>query len=273
MSNLPDPARRLLEFTQRIAPTLTRPLYPVCSAENPQRPTLQASSVLFRVANRFFVVTAGHVASLRKQLPLVLLLRTGVVSIAGEWLVTGPPGPQTSDPFDLAVLIPHTAMERELRRNHSLALKHFASLPPDQEKAKVLGAYYLILGFPVSKQPRYLKSDAYEAFVWSQLSSECSAEEYHAANVNRKHHLLLEFDKRSVHTVRGRAVAPDPLGASGGAVWWIRVTSAGFDPRLVAVPIVWRRDAGQILATRAYVALAAIWKVFPELQAILDAAD
>lgn len=267
---LPEPARRLLELAKRIGPELIKPLYPICSFENSTRPTPQASGLVIDIAGRRFLVTAAHVADLRHNLPLGVILANSMELLTGSWLSTRSSEP---DRLDLAVLVPSSALARVLALNDAVPLQRLATLSPSRETARVTAAYYVTMGYPVSRQPRRLLRPEYEAGVWPLLSSGCDAGEYAAASASLEYHVLLEFDKDNVQTERGEMVAPDPNGASGGAVWWLRMTDRGFDPRLVAIPIVWRIRANQILATRMHVALAGIWREFPELRKVLDEAD
>ena len=272
MSGVSPEASKLFDLIEGVAPSLARPLYPVCSLERSDIPVSQASCVVIVVGSERFVITAGHTADIQKTLPLGIILSTGVRSLEGRWLRTrGVDG--AADRLDLAVLVPAGDLASALANEDAVKLEYLATLPSSHELFNAKSGCFLTMGYPISQQPGQLIDDSYRAKVWQLVSRGCSANMYPGAAASVEHHLLLEFDKRRVSTRNGQAVAPDPIGSSGGAVWWLRTNGASTEIRLVAIPTAWREHASQLLATRIYVALAAIWKERQGLRPELDNAD
>jgi len=269
----PQDASYLFDLVERLSPALSAPLYPVCSLENSVRPVPHASAVCLSVGPRRFILTAAHVRDDAGDLPLGVILPTHVAVLSGDWLIPARIGESLPSRLDLALLEPSLSLRSSLENVPAVSLSAIASLSPSRETATITAAFFVTMGYPLGKQPRRFVPPEYRAHIWRLLSKGAPVESYPSEGVDPEHHLLLEFNKKRVFTSLGLATSPDPIGASGGAVWWIRVTDRGPDPRLVAIPTVWRKQARQILATRVFVALAALWHAFPDLRPLLDQAD
>ncbi len=267
------PVDTLFAVVDRLSPVLAAPLCPVFALNNATRPVPIASAVLLALGPRRFILTASHVAATRFQCALGVGLGNQLLPLAGEWYSTSRTDDDQSDRLDLAILDPDPSILEAINASQAVPLGKIASLPPSREIATVTAGCFLTMGFPVSIQPRRVTDGTYTSNVWRLISAGEDPDHYGLAKAERDRHLLLEFDKANVFTPRGAEIPPDPVGASGGAVWWIRVTEHGPDPRLVAIPVLWRQGASQILATRLFVALAGICQHFPDLRGILDAAD
>jgi hypothetical protein len=278
----PDPENRLFmdrtsrECRARIA-AVTMPLY----TKQDGRTLLCGSGVLIQVAEKHFIVSAGHTFDARRMLDLPLWVTDGVVGNGllplGQVVIrsseTSVPYHRTDEPFDIAVceLSSETAAK-------IAGQKRFLRLidvdPWDRQDPR---SWYMVFGFPTLLSPPDANAQsigsAAVAFATFLYRDERGPLDAYDAEVG----IALDFDSTTVRDDNGSpAIPPHPGGMSGCGIW--RLVKAGTDSRawklddvkLVAIEHTLKTGQHVLVGTRIRYALQLIYRNHPDLRPAME---
>lgn len=231
---------------------------PIYGESRRPHPFLVGSGVLMRVGQVEIVITAAHVMAAAVRTHPYLGVGGQVNDFRCKYFSTRSP----VDRLDLAVcfLAPGVA--------GSAPDEDFAS-PEDVFRVPVTvkRATHLLVGYPHTKQPKALEGNVYAAHPMIHACHSLRPEEHLALGYDPLLSVLVEFEKKRVWQLAGRATAPDPHGVSGGGLWIVPdlFEQIPTPPKLAAIAIEWHRGTrGRILTTRVQPAIALIARELPE---------
>jgi hypothetical protein len=244
---------------------------PVYADTGKARPEPIGSAVFLRVNQTSFVVTAAHVQDTSQRADLYVG-GSKLLALEGRYLVSSTPatGGRDEDQIDLAIM-PLSAQQLEaLGPTAFVDIK--ATCPAHRNNPiPVTGTYYLVSGFPVSKQPTRLPTDTLDGQPVYLAAKALPEEAIVARGLDPRHHILLEYDKEAVWGPGGSKVGPDLTGMSGGGIWAIEgLLTPTLGPEcLVAIGTEWDRSAKTVLGTRIGLVIDAIGDNYPDLRPFL----
>jgi hypothetical protein len=268
--------RTSVECRERIG-AVTFPLY----TEEDGETKLCGSGVLLQIAEKHFIVSAGHTFDARRMLDLPLWVTDGVVGNKllplGQVLIrsseTKVPYDRTDEPFDIAVceLASDTAAQIAV---HKRFLRLNDVDPWDRQEPR---SWYMVYGFPTKLSPpdeatRSINANAV-AFATFIYCDERGA----LARYDKEVGIALDFDPATIKDDAGNpAVPPHPGGMSGCGIW--RLIEAGTDMRrwklddikLVAVDHTLKSKQKVLVGTRIRYALQMIYRNHPDLNPVME---
>jgi hypothetical protein len=224
------------------------------------------SGVLVRVGPERFLFTAAHVADFRKKGQLYIGGESYPIRLSGNVFHTvAPAGDRARDPIDAAVVHLSSDVVANLGDHEFLDIGEL-----DIGSASRVDDYFLVAGFPCTKQRFVQQESTIEAFLYPFVALSKQSHSYKAEALDDEHHILLSFNKKEMwRRDLGRVTAPNPYGISGGGIWWLpEYTGRTLGmPRLHALATEWHTGSRrQILGTRVGVFLEVIGRDFPVLR-------
>lgn len=248
-----------LASMQRISAAISRvreATVPIVGVTHRNQPDPVGSAVLFEVGNQTFAMTAAHVLDfLESDTELAFLGSPGVVELSGEYFRTPMPlEGRSADRVDLAFI--------ELSREQRNKLGDIRAIQPGDllmdhvpDRRPILRSKYLMLGYPVTQQPRQIVDGAYVPISLSGILHETrDLALYAMLGVEQATHLILHFNRAEFANADGAVFAPHPRGASGGGIWILdgMMDSAvpAPRPRLVAIAIEYEKKHHCVVGTR-----------------------
>lgn len=235
------------------------------------------TGVLFRVADRSFIVSAAHVfdPTIHHRAPLFVgLPHAGVapMSLAGSTIIASAPTPGSNppdrdeDPYDVAVvLLPENVVD-SLKEGFEFATMADVDLDDDDH----IGSYYLLMGYPNMLSHAGAQNDTghSELFPYGTITYRDSG-----AQPRNGQEFLLEWGRSATSGDDGKIIAlPNPRGISGCGVWRLRrppVGPAEWSPdhaRLVGIEHTWRKDECMVRCTRFRVVVELLYRELDDLR-------
>lgn len=222
---------------------------------------LVGSSVLIRIANQSFLITAAHVRDIANEKPLFVCGTNSFINIeeAQYYSTRKPPsGDRKDDKLDLSVVPLNEDVVNKL--GHSCLFLGLDGI--DAAERSEPHSSYITIGYPGTKQPKQ-KENHLDYMPMTLGMKEVPVDKYQHYGINPNTNLLLRFNKKKVHSRFRLETAPDPYGMSGGGVW--RVNSPSDCARLVAIQHEYLHKEHLILATKIGLCFAKIGYHFPNL--------
>ncbi len=278
----PDPANRQfmdrtgLESRARIS-AVTIPLY----TKQDRKTLLCGSGVLLQVAEKHFIVSAGHTFDARKMLDLPLWVTDGVVGNSllplGQVLIrsseTAVPYHRTDEPFDTAVceLSSETASKIAVQKRF---LRLIDVDPWDRQEPR---SWYMVYGYPTKLSPADEQSQSINANAVALATFLYCDERGPLDNYDKDVGIALDFDSTTTRDDDGNpAVPPHPGGMSGCGIW--RLVEAGTDARrwtvddvkLVAIDHTLKTGQKVLVGTRIRYALQMIYRNHVDLRPAME---
>lgn len=247
---------RAFAWIDHVASRASEITWPVYVRERRRPNRLLGSAVLLRLRDESFLITAAHVLDKTRRGALRVATPRGIRTVYGRRYVTRKPanGDRDGDKLDIAVL--HLASPVASAFPDS-AFATWADLSPRPDE--VPPQDLLLVGYPVSTQPKQRTRDVLEASEYRLLTSPLPTASYAILGLNTDRSILAGFTKDDSYRLTGRSTAPDLYGMSGCGLWFISgpTGSPRARPKLAGIAIEWRRDRPKcIVATRLIVALA-----------------
>lgn len=259
MNPYPDIIRARADLA---ATRLLRVLVPIYREHPPGVPDLLGSGVLVRAGHFVFLLSAAHVADLIKSGPHYFGVGDSMVPLPQLRFTTKQAeGSMNGDQVDLAYWVLDPIQAARTKSLHSLEPGDI-----DRDVRPFSSDFFLLYGYPCSRQSGQLDGNDLSAITYSFLTEECTREEYAAATVLARQNLLIDFNKKDAWRGESRVTAPNLYGVSGGGAW--RLPGLGDpvpgEPKLSAIAIEWRRGRVKaVLATRIGVWIAAVASNLP----------
>jgi hypothetical protein len=177
-------------------------IVPLQIKEN-NRNYLEGSSVYIKIDNRFFLITASHIAEKSTKL---------MVQIENDWISSIPTNNfyAFGEPADIAI----AELNHELKCYKPLSYSDVAfyrNLPNN--------GVLIALGYPVSKSKVYSNEATLNFYGFATFEE--SIHTYNIYNTDNYEQLILYFDKHNMMDKNGfRTTTPNPYGISGGGLFW-----------------------------------------------------
>ena len=278
----PDPANRQfmdrtsLECRARIS-VVTIPLY----TKQYGITLLCGSGVLLQIAEKYFIVSAGHTFDARRMLDLPLWVTDGVVGNSllplGQVLirssVTAVAYDRTDEPFDTAVceLSSETASKIAVQKRF---LRLIDVDPWDQQEPR---SWYMVYGYPTKLSPADEQSQSINANAVALATFLYCDERGPLVNYDKEVGIAIDFDSTTTQDDDGNpAVPPYPSGISGCGIW--RLVEAGTDARRwtvddvkhVAIDHTLKTGQKVLVGTRIRYALQMIYRNHVDLRPAME---
>jgi hypothetical protein len=257
-------AQRLRENLKEAERRMQQAVCPIYGIDRQDRPQLIGSSVLFRVKEQSFLVTAAHVLDFNKESTIHIGGPTELVELTGNsYRVRPPPSGREADVLDFGFVdISNTPTERWSR---------YRFLTPhdlDVDDVPARHALYGFVGFPETRNRPQARTLQLSSIVCVLVPS--PAERYDSLRLNPVTHFAGEFDReKQLDPEKGLITGPDPRGLSGGGVWRMGLPEEFANDtnseRLIAIGIEHRKSAKALVGVRVALVLAMIAKVYPAL--------
>jgi hypothetical protein len=256
---------------------VTVPLY----TQQHGKTILFGSGVLLQVAEKHFIISAGHNFDIRKMLDLPLWVTDGVVGnrllSVGQVLVrsseTIVPYHRTDELFDMAVCELSGEVSTQIA-----AQKRFLRLndvdPWDRQEPR---SWYMVYGYPTKLSPPDEATQSINANAVAFATFIYCDERGELDNFDMEVRIALDFNEATMTDDGGQpATPPDPDGMSGCGIW--RLVAAGTDTRrwnlddvkLVAINHGWRKRTKVLVGTRIRYALQMIYRNHLDLRPAID---
>lgn len=227
------------------------------------------SSVLLRIHNVCFVVTAAHV--LRSAPPNVALYvgtPSGMPEIDGRQVKSVPtPGGTGHDLVDLGLV----ALEPECigRLSDCVFLTTDDIDVDDQvDSSPIVGTNYLAMGYPHELVTFSREGSTYQARLVPWIGKPRSNSDVESMLLHPASHAMVEFDGERIAERLGRDRPVHPRGMSGGGLFRFELSPTGSVPpeKLVAILIEEQLEThSALLATRIAFVTEGIRAKFPDL--------
>lgn len=244
---------------------------PLCQPNKRRHPKPAGSAILFRVEQRRYLLTASHVFDPEHPTrPVHAITPGGFVKLSGQrWRTKRVTSQGRPDRTDLAIVPLGDATDDYWSGCRFLALDDIDPFGQSVEVAPATG--FLALGFPDTKQPRFVLNGAYAPVAHHFLTHRQPIEKHVGVDVNPDLHIAVGFDSRDFVGVVHVSRLPHPRGMSGGGLWQIAdaLTSATPKAKLVAVLTEYHEPASLILGTRVSWALSALADLDPASTKVL----
>jgi hypothetical protein len=241
---------------------------PIYGADDRGKPYLIGSSLLLKVHDRSFLVTAAHVLDWNQETSIYVAGRLKPVRIEGESYRTSPPATgRNDDLMDFGIIdISGTPPDQWSR---------YRFLTPDDLDVDDFPADHTLYGFsgyPVTKNRVYSANIKLSSMACIVIAAPPA--QYSHLGLQPASHFLGQFDRtRQVDSVKGLMTGPDPHGLSGGGVW--RMGTPGEfakgtnSERLIGIGIEHRQDAKVLLGVRVSLLVVMIARIYPDLAGYL----
>jgi hypothetical protein len=264
-------ARLLAQRIAVIGDRTIDPTSPVYIDTGKARPEAAGSAILLRVGEAHFVLTAAHVLDLTAKAD-VYIGGTRLLALGGRYITSPLPrdGQRDNDRIDIAIF-PLTP-EQVAALGDAVFVEVGATAPGHvTDPTPRSGSYYLVAGYPLSKQPKTIPDTILKAQPVYLAAKALPAENISEMGLDPRNHILLEFDREAVWAPGGTRTAPAPTGMSGGGIWVVDglLTPTPKPEVLVAIATEWDRDAKTILGTRIGLCFDAIGDHHPGLKPLL----
>jgi hypothetical protein len=233
-------------------------------------PLAVGSCIFLRIAERLFVLTAAHVIDRCTGVPLVPG-SNGPVLLGGRVLRSAlPPEGRIADRADVAVIVANEGVAEALCDVPAFGVEHVdvdewrTTAPPTRK-------HYVLVGFPSTgaRVRRWEKQLKCTGFLLT--AREALPEVYGALGIGVSTHVVVEYDKSDVNTLRGPTTPPRPNGISGGAIlaFGRPFDVTANDASLIAV--ITERNAGSnaLVGSRLSLYLELIRHEYPELASFI----
>jgi hypothetical protein len=262
-SPLLDPFAAVEFWATTKLPVIGRPVTPLYK-DGPRHPVAIGSGLIIRAGEHLIIATAAHVADDLHGQPAYFSANDELHPLPSILFRSPlpPSGQREHDQVDLAFWVLEPTRHALVPSAESLAISRLERSPCADAQA-----FYLVLGYPASRQPRrMLSAQEYAAKTFPFITSECGDAEYAGAALDRANSLLLRYRKDDTFVGQVKQEGPDLFGVSGGPVFRIsgEPNVRIFEPPVAAFAIAWRRgDPLGLLTTRASVLIDAIPYLLP----------
>jgi hypothetical protein len=257
---------RLSAFGEAFARPLLKAVRPILS-ELGDSATLVGSSVLLRVGDRHFALTAAHVADEPGEL---LIAGDDATFYLPEIETTRPPGGiRDGDAFDIGFV--------ELPRELAEALGGVKFLTPadvDVDDQMAPGPFYTFIGYPTVNQRLDTERRHFDPLATVFTNPEETSKI--PAPFNAATHVAMRYDRGKAIGADGRRQAlPSQKGVSGGGMWRVdALRGSALANKLVAITIYAQTTGTRLMiGTRVTLHLEAIRHRYPELGPLIPHAS
>jgi hypothetical protein len=223
-------ARRMIDVNLSRLESSVAPLY---HFHKKARPEFVTSAVYCMFKEQHFLITAKH--SVQKDShKLIIQLGEGMWDSVPTNRIVSP----RLEEIDLAVIALREPLKcfQPITKDHILVKEPHESIP----------CRYIAVGYPGRK----VESTSYgiRSIKCKLVAKECSADEYHKLEANRETSILINFKKEKMFSdAEGTIVFVNPIGMSGGALFWIH-SSGMIEPKpafLVGILTDWLKKRGE----------------------------
>ena len=266
ISDSPEARKKIAAGLRGAAAHFRRSILPLYTVDDRGYPAPLGTCVLLMVGSTPFMISAAHVLEVAPK-QIIYIGGELLTAMTGHLTHTKATQGRDHDRIDISAckLAPRTV--EYLGRVRFLAVSDIdVNHVLDYARPKP----YLVVGFPVSKQPRLRDAvqDAYPMLIGTRLAPLSAFE---SEKLDPQHSLLFEFDIENVESEHGFGRAPSPYGISGGAVLdTSEFYSRNAVPKLVGIIVEHAGPQRQcLLATRMETVLGMLVRRYPELGADL----
>jgi hypothetical protein len=269
-------ARTSTECRERIA-AVTAPIY----TEQDGATILCASGVLLQIADRHFLVSAGHTFDARRMLYLPLWVTSGVIGSKllplGQVRIrssdTKVPYDRTDEPFDIAVCELSGETGEQIAVNKKFL--RLADVDPwDRQEPR---SWYMVFGYPSVLSPQDEVTKSIDAKAVALATFIYCDERGPLDSYDKEVGIALDFDAATMKDDDGNpAIAPHPGGMSGCGIWRLAEagTEIGFwkldDVKLVAIEHTLKTSQKVLAGTRIGYALQMIYRNHADLRPVME---
>lgn len=263
-SPLSDPVAAVEFWAKRKLPSISRPVTPLYR-EGPRHPVAIGSGLIIRAGQHLIIVTAAHVADALHGHPAYFAANDELHPLPRILFRSPmpPSGQREHDRVDLAFWVLEPTRHALVPSADSLDVSRLERTPCDDPQA-----FYLVLGYPASRQPRrMLSNQEYASKAFPFITSECGDADYVSAALDRTNSLFLHYRKDDTFVRQEKQEGPDLFGVSGGPIFRIsgEPNVRIFEPPVAAFAIAWRKgDPLGLVTTRASVLIDAIAHSIPD---------
>lgn len=219
---------------------------------NKARPMPIASSVLFTINERYFLVTAAHVFKRHRLADLGLFHGNLLYHLNGDLKLSNPNSCE-KDRLDIAIL----ELERGLANDLAVAFKFYDLIKFNPDHPHYNDARYLVVGTPLTRHKLKLSNKKIINYPFIFLTKPIDSETtYDGLGVRTYSHLLVDYTKRRIQnsSTRNYQMGPQPVGLSGCGIWtisrFLRFSSSDFSFYPSGILIEYDANYHSIISTR-----------------------
>jgi hypothetical protein len=258
-----EQAMRGLGHIKEVGVALADCVWPVYTMRG-RHPDAEGSSVLLRIREKSFLLTAAHVVDARANHRLVVGLGNELIDLDADCVQTTLQEGKSrdADHIDLAVCY----LEDSTTSHLTGGFVDLSRIVPVETLP--IEAPHLMIGYPVTKQPTGVK-DGELAMNYAVVGlRSVREEEYRRSELDPFHHILLRHHQKNMWNPGGYGAGIKPVGLSGGAVWVVPELFESTEPKahLAGIATEWRKHSKHLLSTRVQLCLAVIYRDFPALR-------
>lgn len=205
-----EAAREILHYTPQL----------FCRSETgPLKPEAIASSVLLRVNERSFLVTAAHVLKYFHPVNIGIMIGSDFYILNGEVKYTDISVSSINNKVDLAVWRLHEDVADDLSKQYKfldvtqIGDRHIVDTRP----------CYLVVGFPVSRTKRNPEKQIIKPDPFVYLTKIAEQKYYDKLTFDNQQSILVNYQKSKVKMMSAEKKqilrGPEPVGISGCGLW------------------------------------------------------
>ena len=259
-----DNHSRLWEKVDPLAIRLLASVRPLFRGQGKRPPEPIGTCVMLRVGPARLLLTAAHVVDEFIAEDMLISGDGQLEGIVAEGVHLAPPPGQTRD----ADIIDAGVLRVQADRPLSVDPHFLTPAALNIEEPLTASRFYLSLGYPIKKTR--VNTDPLRVASWpiKYFGRAATPQIYNSFGLHASTHVLIEFDREATATDEGVRAVVDPVGMSGGGVWWWRNATDRYelpDARLTAILIEHRFKEKVLLATRVRYHIALIRKQWPDL--------
>ncbi|WP_396215491.1 hypothetical protein [Gemmatimonas sp.] len=268
-SPLLDPFAAVEFWATTKLPVIGRPVTPLYK-DGPRHPVAIGSGLIIRAGEHLIIATAAHVADDLHGQPAYFSANEELHPLPSILFRSPlpPSGQREHDQVDLAFWVLEPTRHALVPSADSVPISRLERSPCADAQA-----FYLVMGYPASRQPRrMLSAQEYAAKTFPFITSECGDADYASAALDRTSSLFLRYRKDDTFVRQVRQEGPDLFGVSGGPVFRIsgEPNARIFEPPIAAFAIAWRKgNPLGLVTTRSSVLVDALARELPLITAAL----
>jgi hypothetical protein len=212
-------------------------------------PKARGTGVCLLIFNRYFVLTAAHVAE-DYEGPLYIKCANGLLAFDHN-IISNKVNLRDDDRIDFAILeLPEKTVKQlagyyQFIESNQLGINHTLELTP----------HYVAYGYPASQTRIIRGTNSIEDQASFIAVAPCATTDYSRFGCNPSNNIIVKYPQKRMVSMdtEKRGTGPSPHGMSGGGLWFVPETVDGNSKLelLVGILIEWPiKDRTKLIATR-----------------------
>ena len=183
------------------------------------RPIPYATGILLRTKNKYYILSAGHIANDLRDNKILIIDSDTYNFIEGEAELIDPQKSAANDIIDLVCISPSKSLISNLQSQYRFLDYQNVLLGHEVINEQ----RYLIFGFPSSYSRINPMTKGIKPRAFSFLTKPINSGLYEKMDYSKRFNYLLHYSRKSTfrYTEEGTLTGPKPYGLSGSGLWFL----------------------------------------------------